>query len=144
MTKSQGIFIAFGILFFLFIGCTVYFNGNYNLNKIKSKTVGDGQYGTARFATDKEVHQSLKYIEFDSVNWRKGIDLPKSQGLVVGSKINFGKTFGYVDCDDIHLLMIGAAGFRVIIVTVANSLGNIRVFELLPKLKTKKYGWCIA
>lgn len=36
------------------------------------------------------------------------------------------------------------AGFRVIIVTVANSLGNIRVFELLPKLKTKKYGWCIA
>ena len=110
MTKSQGIFIAFGILFFLFIGCAVYFNGNYNLNKIKSKTVGDGQYGTARFATDKEVHQSLKYIEFDSVNWRKGIDLPKSQGLVVGSKINFGKTFGYVDCDDIHLLMIGAAG----------------------------------
>ena len=110
MTKSQGIFIAFGILFFLFIGCTVYFNGNYNLNKIKSKTVGDGQYGTARFATDKEVHQSLKYIEFDSVKWRKGIDLPKSQGLVVGSKINFGKTFGYVDCDDIHLLMIGAAG----------------------------------
>ena len=97
MTKSQGIFIAFGILFFLFIGCAVYFNENYNLNKIKSKTVGDGQYGTARFATDKEVHQSLKYIEFDSVKWRKGIDLPKSQGLVVGSKINLGKTFGYVD-----------------------------------------------
>lgn len=44
------------------------------------------------------------------MKWRKGIDLPKSQGLVVGSKINFGKTFGYVDCDDIHLLMIGAAG----------------------------------
>lgn len=40
--------------------------------------------------------------------------------------------------------IIGASGFRVIIVTVANSLGNIRVFELLPKLKTKKYGWCIA
>ena len=37
MTKSQGIFIAFGILFFLFIGCAMYFNGNYNLNKIKSK-----------------------------------------------------------------------------------------------------------
>lgn len=41
-------------------------------------------------------------------------------------------------------LLISATGFRVIIVTVANSLGNIRVFELLPKLKTKKYGWCIA
>ena len=41
-------------------------------------------------------------------------------------------------------VIMGASGFRVIIVTVANSLGNIRVFELLPKLKTKKYGWCIA
>ena len=30
-------------------------------------------------------------------------------------------------------LIMGAPGFRVIIVTVANSLGNIRVFELLPK-----------
>lgn len=42
------------------------------------------------------------------------------------------------------VLVYAACGFRVIIVTVANSLGNIRVFELLPKLKTKKYGWCIA
>ena len=41
-------------------------------------------------------------------------------------------------------LVYAVCGFRVIIVTVANSLGNIRVFELLPKLKTKKYGWCIA
>ena len=41
-------------------------------------------------------------------------------------------------------LVLAGPGFRVIIVTVANSLGNIRVFELLPKLKTKKYGWCIA
>ena len=32
---------------------------------------------------------------------------------------------------------IAVRGFRVIIVTVANSLGNIRFFELLPKLKTK-------
>ena len=42
------------------------------------------------------------------------------------------------------VILNGFGGFRVIIVTVANSLGNIRVFELLPKLKTKKYGWCIA
>lgn len=41
-------------------------------------------------------------------------------------------------------IVLAVCGFRVIIVTVANSLGNIRVFELLPKLKTKKYGWCIA
>ena len=48
----------------------------------------------------------------------------------------------FTEKDDIILDFF--SGFRVIIVTVANSLGNIRVFELLPKLKTKKYGWCIA
>lgn len=43
------------------------------------------------------------------------------------------------------VLVYAACGFRVIIVTVANSLGNIRVFELLPKLKTEKLsGWCTA
>lgn len=46
--------------------------------------------------------------------------------------------------NQLHSLVLAVCGFRVIIVTVANSLGNIRVFELLPKLKTKKYGWCIA
>lgn len=36
-----------------------------------------------------------------------------------------------------------AAGFRVIIMTEANSQGNKRVFRLLPKLKTEKLsGWC--
>lgn len=34
-------------------------------------------------------------------------------------------------------------GFRVIIMTQANSQVNTRVLELLPKLKTKKLsGWC--
>ena len=33
-------------------------------------------------------------------------------------------------------------GCCVIIVTVANSLGNIRDFELVLKLKTEKYSWC--
>ena len=36
-----------------------------------------------------------------------------------------------------------ACGFRVIIMTQANSQVNTRVLELLPKLKTKKLsGWC--
>lgn len=37
------------------------------------------------------------------------------------------------------------SGFRVIIVTEANSQVNMRVFRLLPKLKTEKLsGWCTA
>ena len=36
-----------------------------------------------------------------------------------------------------------ASGFRVIIMTVANSQVNTRVLELLPKFKIKKMnGWC--
>mgnify|MGYP000535535032 CR=1 FL=1 len=65
MTKSQGIFIAFGILFFLFIGCAVYFNGNYNLNKIKSKTVVMDNTEQLDLRQIKRFIQSLKYIEFD-------------------------------------------------------------------------------
>ena len=30
----------------------------YTLNGIKSKTVGDGQHGTARFATKKEIEET--------------------------------------------------------------------------------------
>ncbi len=38
-----------------------------------------------------------------------------------------------------------ATEFRVIIMTEANSQGNIRDFRLLPKLKTKKLsGWCVV
>lgn len=40
-------------------------------------------------------------------------------------------------------LIVAATGFRFIIGTVANRLGNIRAFELLPKLKTEKLSnWC--
>gem|GEM_PF-4007536 len=34
----------------------------YNLNHIKSKTVGDGQHGTARWATKREVRQTYQHI----------------------------------------------------------------------------------
>ena len=41
------------------------------------------------------------------------------------------------------VLVYAACGFRVIIVTEANSQVNMRVFRLLPKLKTEKLsGWC--
>ncbi|STO54633.1 Uncharacterised protein [Canicola haemoglobinophilus] len=41
------------------------------------------------------------------------------------------------------LIMDYFGGFRVIIMTQANSQVNTRVLELLPKLKTKKLsGWC--
>ena len=43
----------------------------YNLNNIKSKTVGDGQHGTARWATKSELLKTYKYVLFTPKKWRK-------------------------------------------------------------------------
>lgn len=104
------IFIIMGMMFFLFVGGIVYFNNNYNLNNIKAKTVGDEQHGTARFATQKEIDITFKRIQFQPEKWRNGMDLPQYQGILVGSKLAFSRTTAYIDLDDVHLLMIGAAG----------------------------------
>ena len=84
-------------------------SGNGSLN-IKSKTVGDGQHGTARWATPKEISQSYTRVLFKTADWRKGKDLPKTQGLILGSTGPKGKISALVDSDDIHCLMIGASG----------------------------------
>lgn len=43
----------------------------YNLNQIKSKTVGDGQHGTARWATKFEEKCVYKHIPFTPRKWRE-------------------------------------------------------------------------
>lgn len=88
----------------------------YTLNGIKSKTVGDGQHGVARFATKKEIERTYHHIPFNVQEWRNGINLPIDekgnaiQGLVVGCKGYNGTVTGIVDIGDVHCLMIGAAG----------------------------------
>jgi len=99
-----------GCVFFIFVVIIVYFGNNYNLNNIKAKTVGDGQHGTARFATESEISHTFKSIYFNPIKWRKGEHLPNIQGLVVGSHVTGTGLHCYVDKDDVHLLMIGAAG----------------------------------
>ena len=79
------------------------------INSIKSKTVGDGQHGTARWATKPEIKQTFVSLPFEPELWRQGKDLPKVQGTVIGchGKLN---TTALVDTGDVHSLMIGAAG----------------------------------
>lgn len=36
----------------------------YNLNHIKSKTVGDGQHGTVRWATRSEIKKTYQDVPF--------------------------------------------------------------------------------
>ena len=43
----------------------------YNLNSIKSKTVGDGQHGTARWATKSEIRKIYNHIPFTPEKWRE-------------------------------------------------------------------------
>ena len=58
-------------------------SGSGSLN-IKSKVVGDGQHGTARWATPKEISQTYSRVLFKVAEWRQGKDLPTVQGLILG------------------------------------------------------------
>ena len=104
------ILLAAGGLMFLVIGCLAGLSHYYTLSGIKSKTVGDGQHGTARWATTKEIRQTYAHVPFEVEKWRSGQNLPTEQGLVLGCKGKKGKLTALVDSDDIHCLMIGASG----------------------------------
>ena len=99
----------------------------YTLNNIKSKTVGDGQHGSARWATKSEIKRVYRHIPFTPDKWRKQAlngekptytggkrkktreeELP--QGIIVGCKGGKKNTAAMVDTGDVHALMIGAAG----------------------------------
>lgn len=108
--NEQILFMIMGGAFFCFMGLAIFFGNNYNLDKIKSKKVGDGQHGTARFASIKEVNKAFKTVDYNPKQWRQGKDLPTYQGLIVGARDTLGKMKAFVDDEDVHLMMIGAAG----------------------------------
>ena len=89
---------------------TTTFSGRGSLDSIKSKTVGDGQHGTARWATPGEIKKTFRSVPFQTALWRKGERLPGTQGLVLGCTGKKGQLTALVDSDDVHCLMIGASG----------------------------------
>lgn len=102
--------IVTGSMFALFIIISTVGN-YYSLNHIKNKTVGQGQHGTARWATKKEIKKTYKQIDFKPDEWRTNPNSrPTEQGIVVGCKNSRKGTTAMVDTGDIHALMIGAAG----------------------------------
>lgn len=76
--------IAVSAVMFLVIGGLAFISHYYTLDGIKSKTVGDGQHGTARWATKQEIRQTYAHIPFEPELWRKGEHLPEKQGLILG------------------------------------------------------------
>ena len=110
MPESMTPLVAIGVIGALFILLLSLLTNNYSLNNIKSKTVGDGQYGTARWATDQEIRKAYVTVPFDVAAWRAGKKRPTVQGLVLGSVQHGKRLEALVDCDDVHCLMIGASG----------------------------------
>ena len=111
----NGIYILIFIsaVMFAVVGGITIVSHIYNLNNIKSKTVGDGQHGTARFSTKAELRRIFKLIPYEPNVWRetakKGqLELP--QGVVVGVESKKGINYALVDTADVHTMMIGAAG----------------------------------
>ncbi len=111
------IFVA-ALMFCILSGVTLLAH-IYNLNNIKAKTVGDGQHGTARWATKSEIRKVYQHVPFTPERWREqaahgqeptmenGEPLP--QGIVVGCT-GRKETIAMVDTGDVHTMMIGAAG----------------------------------
>ena len=97
-------------LMFLIIGGLAFISHYYTLNGIKSKTVGDGQHGTARWATKQEIRQTYAHIPFEPELWRQGKNLPDQQGLILGCEGPKGHVTAVVDTDDIHALVTAASG----------------------------------
>ena len=106
--------IVLGAVMFAVLGGITLLSHIYSLNNIKSKTVGDGQHGTARFASKSEIRRIYKQIPFTPDEWRKQAKentLPKlPQGIIVGCQSKGGNTIAYVDDTDVHCMMVGAAG----------------------------------
>ena len=110
MESQLYLLIGMAALMFFVIGGISLIAHYYTLNGIKSKTVGDGQHGTARFATKKEILKAYEHIPFNVSDWRRGKNLPTEQGIIVGCNGVKNNVTALVDTDDVHCLMIGAAG----------------------------------
>lgn len=100
------------------------------LKSIKAKPTGDGQYGTSRWATAKEISSSFTMVEYQPDKWRKGENLPKWEGLIISGiwndknsnsddktdnsvtykKYSKEKIRCRVDCTDSHTLLISTTG----------------------------------
>ena len=134
MNESAWTLIGFAAVMAIVIAGLSMISQHYTLN-IKSRTVGDGRHGTARWATKQEIHRTYHLVRFNPQAWRRGKDLPKVQGIIAGSvgrnptplKFRIGKKKitihverlplqkhkcikAFVDSDDIHCLMIAASG----------------------------------
>ncbi len=103
--------IAFIVIFVvaMIVGYIATNGKKANLN-IKRRVVGDNQLGAARWATEKEKHESVKRIRYEPEAWRAGERLPTDEGFIIGYIKSGKKIYALVDTADNHTLMISAPG----------------------------------
>ena len=102
--------IAVAAVMFLVIGGLAYVSNHYTLNNIRSKTVGDGQHGTARWASKAEIETGYAHVPFTPKLWREGKSLPTAQGLIIGCDGPKGHVSATVETGDVHALVTAASG----------------------------------
>ena len=88
--------------------------GGKSLNRIKARTVGHGQHGSARWATRREIKSYYTMVPYEPQKWRTQPDLrPTKAGFVLGS-FQHGrhgkKITAWVDAGDSHAMMIASPG----------------------------------
>ena len=110
MNEKQMILISVLTVIFIVFIVLVNLLDNKSLNGIKSKRIGNGQYGTAHWASKTEIKKAFASLPFEPEKWRKGKNLPTVQGTIIGCRGTDKNTVAMIDERDVHTLMIGAAG----------------------------------
>ena len=104
--------ICAGLLLALFLATKLL--GGKSLNRIKARTVGHGQHGSARWATRREIKSYYTMVPYEPQKWRTQPELrPSKPGFVLGS-FQHGrhgkKITAWVDAGDSHAMMIASPG----------------------------------
>lgn len=68
MNGDTWIFLALCGALLVFLLIASFLSKSYSLDRIKSKTVGDGQHGTARWATPKEIGKTYHTVSSSARN----------------------------------------------------------------------------
>ncbi|MEG1447974.1 MAG: type IV secretory system conjugative DNA transfer family protein [Oscillospiraceae bacterium] len=111
-------FLLQKVLISVCIGSCVYLVlGKHNLDNIKAKTVGDGQYGSERWLTDKEKYSVYKKVPFGE---------EKEPGYV----IEVLKDCWVIDTSDQNIMQVAPPGAgkttsQIIPTVIYNSLCNV-------------------
>ena len=88
----------------------VYFYFKQRDLNVKDRTVGDGQYGTARWINEREKEDQFERVVYDPKKWRSGKRKNLKQGLIWGMDKNFNRRIALLDTSDSNSVLVGPSG----------------------------------